>query len=131
MNGDQYLWTGASKVINVVKPTPCIPVNSRPVNHRADLKKAGDKRDEVYARLEAEYLNLQNPVRTANKFGIEEIIDPADTRSLVCAWVKHMQVSDFSLTIDEPSADEWVRYEQNLAERLQQRACGNIKPSFR
>ena len=29
------------------------------MNHRADLKKAGDKRDEVYARLEAEYINLQ------------------------------------------------------------------------
>ncbi|KAK5175519.1 uncharacterized protein LTR77_000658 [Saxophila tyrrhenica] len=60
------------------------------VNHRADLKKAGDKRDEVYAQLEAEYLNLQNPVRTANKFGVEEIIDPADTRSLLCSWTKHM-----------------------------------------
>ena len=60
------------------------------VNHRADLKKAGDRRDEVYAQLEAEYMNLQNPVRTANKFGIAEIIDPADTRSLVCVWLKHM-----------------------------------------
>lgn len=60
------------------------------VNHRADLKKAGDKRDEVYAKLEAEYMNLQNPVRTANKFGVEEIIDPADTRTVICAWIRHM-----------------------------------------
>ncbi len=60
------------------------------VNHRADLKNAGEKRNELYARLEAQYMNLQNPVRTANKFGIEEIIDPADTRSLICAWTKHM-----------------------------------------
>jgi hypothetical protein len=60
------------------------------VNHRADLKAAGPKRDELYARLEAEYTNLQNPIRTANKFGIEEIIDPIDTRSVACAWAKHM-----------------------------------------
>lgn len=60
------------------------------VNHRADLRNAGDKRDELYARLEAQYLNLLNPVRTANKFGVEEIIDPAQTRQLICAWAKHM-----------------------------------------
>lgn len=60
------------------------------VNHRADLKAAGEGRDQLYKRLEAQYMNLQNPVRTANKFGVEEIIDPAVTRSLVCAWTKHM-----------------------------------------
>ncbi|KAF1811448.1 propionyl-CoA carboxylase beta chain [Eremomyces bilateralis CBS 781.70] len=82
------------------------------VNHRAELKRAGDKKPEVYAHLEAEYMNLQNPVRTANRFSIEEIIDPADTRSVVCAWTKHM-------------------YEHNLVTRLEQRAAGFIKPSFR
>ena len=46
------------------------------------MKRAGDKWNEVYARLEAEYMNLQNPVRTANRFGVEEIIDPANTRSI-------------------------------------------------
>lgn len=60
------------------------------VNHRAELRKAGDKYKEVYNRLEAEYTNLQNPVRTANNFGIEEIIDPAVTRSLVCEWTRDM-----------------------------------------
>ena len=62
------------------------------MNHRAELKRAGDKWGEVYARLEAEYMNLQNPVRTANRFGVEEIIDPANTRSLLCRWLKHMCV---------------------------------------
>jgi acetyl-CoA carboxylase carboxyltransferase component len=70
--------------------TPVHKANSMIVNHRADLKKAGDKRDELYARLEAEYMNLQNPVRTANKFGVEEIIDPAKTRTLLCRWTKYM-----------------------------------------
>jgi acetyl-CoA carboxylase carboxyltransferase component len=44
----------------------------------------------VYNQLEAEYLNLMNPVRTANYFGIEEIIDPADTRAVICEWTKDM-----------------------------------------
>ena len=60
------------------------------VNHVADLKQAGDNWKDLYQRLEAEYINLQNPTRVANKFHVEEIIDPADTRILMCAWVKHM-----------------------------------------
>lgn len=57
------------------------------VNHRAELRKAGENYKEVYNKLEAEFLNLQNPVRTATNFGIE-IIDPAMTRSLACEWTK-------------------------------------------
>ena len=59
----------------------------------ADLKKAGDNWKEVYQRLEAEYMNLQNPIRVANKFSVEELIDPADTRILMSTWTKHMLVS--------------------------------------
>lgn len=62
------------------------------VNHVADLKKAGDNWKNVYRELEAEYVNLQNPIRVANKFHVEEIIDPADTRSLMYTWTKHMYV---------------------------------------
>ena len=82
------------------------------VNHVADLKRAGDNWKQVYQQLEGEYVNLQNPIRVANKFHVEEIIDPADTRSLMYAWVNHM-------------------YESTLPERLMQRAQGSIKPSFR
>lgn len=60
------------------------------VNHVADLKKAGDNWKNVYRELEAEYVDLQNPIRVANKFHVEEIIDPADTRSLMYTWAKHM-----------------------------------------
>ena len=36
-----------------------------------------------------EMLNeLRSPFRTAEAFGIEEIIDPRDTRSLLCEWVE-------------------------------------------
>jgi acetyl-CoA carboxylase carboxyltransferase component len=31
--------------------------------------------------------NLRSPFRTAENFGIEEIIDPRDTRPLLCEWV--------------------------------------------
>lgn len=60
------------------------------MNHVADLKRAGDNRQALYERLEAQYINLQNPIRVANKFSVEEIIDPAETRTLAAAWLKHM-----------------------------------------
>jgi hypothetical protein len=32
--------------------------------------------------------SLRSPFRTAEAFGIEEIIDPRDTRPLLCDWVE-------------------------------------------
>jgi hypothetical protein len=54
---------------------------------------------------------LMNPVRTANNFGIEEIIDPAETRPMLAAWVKHY-------------------YEELMPERIMSRANGKICPVF-
>jgi hypothetical protein len=54
---------------------------------------------------------LQNPVRTANAFGVEEIIDPADTRHLLCTWVRHV-------------------YEVLMPIRLAERANGRIAPMY-
>jgi len=34
------------------------------------------------------YKNIASPFRTAEAFGIEDIIDPRDTRSLLCNWVE-------------------------------------------
>ena len=39
---------------------------------------------EIRARLDA----VRNPMRTAERFGIEEIIDPRETRPLLCDWVR-------------------------------------------
>jgi len=44
---------------------------------------------------------LQNPVRTANAFGVEEIIDPAETRHLLCTWVKHIYVTMMPIRLAE------------------------------
>ncbi len=53
--------------------------------YRAVIEAAPDpaaKRAEIEARLEA----LQSPLRTAESFGVEEIIDPRRTRSYLCRF---------------------------------------------
>ncbi|KAG9234684.1 carboxyl transferase [Amylocarpus encephaloides] len=83
------------------------------VGHAAELKaaQAEGKRETRYRELEEEYTRLMNPVRTANAFGVEEIVDPALTRSIVCEWLKHV-------------------YEELLPTRLLDRANGKIRPIF-
>ena len=83
------------------------------VAHRHELREA-DKlglKKARYSELEEEYRRLMNPVRTANAFGVEEIIDPKDTRRVCCAWAQHV-------------------YQTILPERLADRAAGKIRPVF-
>jgi acetyl-CoA carboxylase carboxyltransferase component len=54
--------------------------------YRAVIEAASDpaaKRAEIEAKLEA----LQSPLRTAEAFGVEEIIDPRHTRSYLCRFM--------------------------------------------
>jgi acetyl-CoA carboxylase carboxyltransferase component len=83
------------------------------VGHRHELREAEKvgKKAERYQELEEEYRRLMNPVRTANAFGVEEIIDPKDTRQVCCAWAKHV-------------------YKVMMAERLADRVTGKIRPVF-
>ncbi|KAH7374138.1 carboxyl transferase [Cadophora sp. MPI-SDFR-AT-0126] len=83
------------------------------VGHAAELKaiKDKDKREARYKDLEEEYTRLMNPVRTANAFGVEEIIDPALTRPIAAEWLKHV-------------------YDELLPSRLLDRANGKIHPIF-
>lgn len=86
------------------------------VGHSAELRKIEkeqglEARKERYRELEEEYKRLMNPVRTANNFGVEEIIDPADTRRLLTRWCRHI-------------------YESELPERLVHRMTGKLQPSF-
>jgi acetyl-CoA carboxylase carboxyltransferase component len=76
-----------------------------------ERKEGKDKRDERYAELETEYQRLMNPVRTANAFSIEEIIDPAHTRRVCCEWVSHI-------------------YESLLPQRIMERVAGKLQPTF-
>ncbi|CAO2647545.1 Nn.00g084670.m01.CDS01 [Neocucurbitaria sp. VM-36] len=86
------------------------------VGHSFELKEierkhGKEKRDERYVELENEYRRLMNPVRTANKFGVEEIVDPAYTRHVCCEWVSHV-------------------YESLLHERIMERVAGKLQPTF-
>ncbi|MEW5913001.1 MAG: carboxyl transferase domain-containing protein [Thermodesulfobacteriota bacterium] len=40
------------------------------------------------AEIEARLAQVTSPLRTAENFGIEEIIDPRDTRPLLCEWIE-------------------------------------------
>ena len=84
--------------------------------HSAELRKIEkehgvEARKARYKELDEEYRRLMNPVRTANHFNIEEIIDPADTRALVERWTRHM-------------------YENDLPERVTLRLCGKLQPTY-
>jgi acetyl-CoA carboxylase carboxyltransferase component len=55
--------------------------------YRRDLEAAEDPvalRAEIEARLNA----VRSPFRTAERFSVEEIIDPRDTRPLLCDWAQ-------------------------------------------
>ena len=55
--------------------------------YRRELEAAEDpaaRRAEIEARLNT----VRSPFRTAERFGVEEIVDPRDTRPLLCAWAR-------------------------------------------
>ncbi len=55
--------------------------------YRRELEASEDPvalRQEIQDRLDA----VRSPFRTAEKFGIEDVIDPADTRPILCDWAK-------------------------------------------
>ncbi|PSK46479.1 hypothetical protein B9Z65_5447 [Elsinoe australis] len=84
--------------------------------HAAELKKVEKEKGEQarkdrYKELEEEYRRLMSPIRTANAFGVEEIIDPARTRPLVCEWLEHT-------------------YQSLLPIRVQERIAGKLNPVF-
>ena len=55
--------------------------------YRRELEASNDPTalfEEIRTRLDA----VRSPFRTAERFGIEDIIDPRDTRPLLCEWVR-------------------------------------------
>ena len=53
--------------------------------YRAELEAREDP-EQALAEIEARLAALQSPIRTAEAFGVEEIIDPRDTRKLLCRF---------------------------------------------
>ena len=56
----------------------------------AHKKEIDEAEDPVAKRKELEdyYLRIGSPFRTAEKFGIAEIIDPRETRAVLCDWIE-------------------------------------------
>lgn len=86
------------------------------VGHSHELRqiekeKGVEARKERYLELQAMYRRLMNPVRTANHFSIEEIIDPASTRKVVSEWVRMV-------------------YKSELPERVVHRMSGKLQPLY-
>ena len=81
------------------------------VAHKAELEAAGDGKAAALQRLFDEYEALKNPIRSANQFGVEEIIVPEDTRRVVGEWVQQV-------------------YEGSLKDRLEERKAGRLRVSF-
>ena len=55
--------------------------------YRRQIEEADDP-DAVRKEIEARLSALGSPFRTAEAFNVEEIIDPRDTRPLLCEWVE-------------------------------------------
>ena len=55
--------------------------------HRREIESSDDP-DACLEKLQETYRAISSPFRTAEAFGIEDIIDPRDTRSLLCEWVE-------------------------------------------
>lgn len=55
--------------------------------YRREIEASPDP-DARRSEIEEMLNELRSPFRTAEAFGIEEIIDPRDTRSLLCEWVE-------------------------------------------
>lgn len=86
------------------------------VGHSAELRKIGNEqgpeaRQARLTELEIMYKRLMNPIRSANHFSIEELIDPAQTRPLVAEWCR-------------------MAYETELPDRVLRRINGQLQPLF-
>jgi len=55
--------------------------------HRTDIESAPDP-EACRQELEDAYRSVSSPFRTAEAFGVEDIIDPRDSRPLLCEWVE-------------------------------------------
>jgi len=55
--------------------------------YKREIEAAPDPRA-LREQLEAQYHGLASPMRTAERFGVVDIIEPATTRALLCDWVE-------------------------------------------
>ncbi|KAF5370356.1 hypothetical protein D9758_006907 [Tetrapyrgos nigripes] len=56
----------------------------------AAAAESSEAKEKLIQDLLIRFEDVRSPLRTANKFGVEEVIDPRDTRPLVCDWVTNV-----------------------------------------
>lgn len=54
---------------------------------RAQIEQAEDSQAEI-ENIQRALAAVSSPFRTAERFGVQDLIDPRDTRPLLCAWVR-------------------------------------------
>jgi acetyl-CoA carboxylase carboxyltransferase component/biotin carboxyl carrier protein len=88
---------GGAGIVNRHRPTrswawPSGDWGSLPVQggieaaFRAQLEQAEDREAEI-ERLRARLAAITSPFRTAEHFGVQDLVDPRDSRALLCQWV--------------------------------------------
>jgi acetyl-CoA carboxylase carboxyltransferase component len=55
--------------------------------HRAEIEAAEDP-EALLEELQETYRSYASPFRSAEAFDVEDVIDPRDTRPLLCDWVE-------------------------------------------
>jgi acetyl-CoA carboxylase carboxyltransferase component len=84
---------GAHHRLNLRYAWPSAEWGSLPIEggveaaYRRQLEAAPDP-DALRAELEERLASLRSPLLTAEAFGVEEIIDPRDTRPLLVEWAR-------------------------------------------
>jgi acetyl-CoA carboxylase carboxyltransferase component len=89
--GNNYATPLSQPVMRVTWPSADVggipPEGGIEAAYKRQLAEAEDPvalRDELYARIES----ARGPVGPLNRFQIEEMIDPRDTRKMICEWVE-------------------------------------------
>jgi len=89
--GNNYATPNARPSVRVTWPAADVggipPEGGIEAAYKRQLAEAADPvafRDELMARIES----VRGPVGPLSKFQIEEMIDPRDTRRLVCEWLE-------------------------------------------
>ena len=81
--------------------------------YRAEIEAAADPKAKL-AEIEARLNALRSPFRTAETFAVEEIIDPRDTRRLLCDFANLAEPLRLNITEHGRVLQRKVLYDQEL-----------------
>lgn len=86
-------WSGCRRVAWPSGRWGSIPVEGGVyAAYRSEIDSAESPADRQ-KELEEYYHELGSPLRTAEKFGVDDIIDPRDTRPMLCDWIRDVNAN--------------------------------------